>query len=80
MLELSAFLRFTVANLRHCPSDKKKKRTKKELQNMVDIIHHTEKKNKNKNNNWVGNGSYCFDGSCEEKKKKVLGDIGEQNV
>lgn len=47
---------------------------------MVDIIHHTEKKNKNKNNNWVGNGSYCFDGSCEEKKKKVLGDIGEQNV
>ena len=47
---------------------------------MVDIIHHTEKKNKNKNNNWVGNGSYCFDGSSEEKKKKVLGDIGEQNV
>ena len=43
---------------------------------MVDIIHHTEKKN----NNWMGNGSYCFNGSSEGKKKKVLGEIGEQNV
>ena len=29
MLELSAFLRFTVANLRHCPWDEKKKERKK---------------------------------------------------
>ena len=74
MLELSAFLRLRWPIYGTAPEIKKRK--KKELQNMVDIIHHTEKKT----NNWVGNGSYCFNGSSEEKKKKVLGDIGKQNV
>lgn len=77
MLELSAFLRLRWPIYGTAPEIKKKKKGKKELQNMVDIIHHTGKK---KTNNWVGNESYCFNGSSEEKKKKVLGDIGEQNV
>lgn len=43
MLELSAFLRLWWPIYGTAP-EIKKKRKKKELQNMVDIIHHTEKK------------------------------------
>lgn len=44
MLELSAFLRLRWPIYGTVPEIKKKKKGKKELQNMVDIIHHTGKK------------------------------------
>lgn len=45
MLELSAFLRLRWPIYGTAPEIKKKKKGKKELQDMVDIIHHTGKKN-----------------------------------
>ena len=75
MLELSAFLRLRWPIYGTAPEIKKKKEKR-----ITKHGRHYSSYRKKKTNNWVGNGLYCFNGSSEEKKKKVLRDIGEQNL